>query len=37
MFDYMRLKHYSPKTIKSYVNIVAAYSRHIGHSPESSS
>jgi len=36
MFDYMQLKHYSPKTIKSYVNIVAAYSRHIGHSPESS-
>lgn len=36
MLDYMRLKHYSPSTIKSYVNIVAAYTSHIGHSPESS-
>lgn len=32
----MRLKHYSPNTIKNYVNIVAAYARHIGKRPESS-
>ncbi|MCC6412760.1 MAG: site-specific integrase [Saprospiraceae bacterium] len=34
MLEYMQLKHYSPRTIKSYVNIVAAYARHIGKSPE---
>ena len=34
MLDYMRLKHYSPSTIKSYINVVAAYARHIGKSPE---
>ena len=30
----MRLKGYSPRTIKSYVNMVAAYARHVGKSPE---
>ena len=34
MFEYMQLKHYSRNTIKSYLNIVAAYARHIGKSPE---
>lgn len=31
----MLLKGYSPNTIKSYVNMVAAYARHLGKSPES--
>lgn len=34
MFEYMQLKHYSRNTIKNYLNIVAAYARHIGKSPE---
>lgn len=34
MTEHMRLKGYSPKTIKSYVNLVAAYARHVGKSPE---
>lgn len=34
MLEYMQLKHYSPSTIKNYVNIVAAYARHIGKNPE---
>ena len=36
MLEYMQLKHYSPRTIKSYLNVVAAYTRHIGKNPESS-
>jgi integrase/recombinase XerD len=34
MTEHMRLKGYSPKTIKSYVNIVAVYARYVGKSPE---
>lgn len=34
MTEYMRLKGYSPATIKSYVNMVAAYARHVGKSPD---
>lgn len=34
MTEHMRLRGYSPKTIKSYVNLVAAYARHVGKSPE---
>ena len=34
MIEYMRLKGYSPKTIKSYVNIVSVYARRVGKSPE---
>lgn len=34
MTEHMRLKGYSPRTIKSYVNMVAAYARHVGKSPE---
>lgn len=34
MTEYMRLKGYSPRTIKCYINMAAAYSRHIGKSPE---
>lgn len=34
MTEHMRLKAYSPKTIKSYVNLVAVYARHVGKSPE---
>jgi len=35
MTEYMQLKAYSPRTIKCYVNMVAAYARHVGKSPES--
>ena len=35
MTEHMQLKGYSPKTIKSYVNMVAAYARHLGKKPES--
>lgn len=34
MTEHMRLKGYSHRTIKSYVNLVAAYARHVGKSPE---
>ena len=34
MTEHMRLKGYSPRTIKSYVNMVAVYARHVGKSPE---
>ncbi len=34
MIEHMRLRGYSPKTIKSYVNLVAVYARHVGKSPE---
>ena len=34
MTEYMRLKGYSPATIKSYVNMIAAYARHVGKSPD---
>lgn len=34
MTEHMRLKGYSPRTIKSYVNMVSAYARHVGKSPE---
>ena len=34
MTEHMRLKGYSHRTIKSYVNLVAAYARHVGRSPE---
>ena len=34
MTEHMRLRGYSPRTIKSYVNMVAAYARHVGKSPE---
>lgn len=34
MLEYMQLKHYSPRTIKSYLNVVAAYVRHIDKNPE---
>jgi len=33
MFEYMQLRNYSPATIKSYTNMVAAFARHIGKSP----
>lgn len=35
MIEHMQLKGYSPRTIKCYVNMVAAYARHVGKSPES--
>jgi len=34
MTEHMRLRGYSPRTIKSYVNMVAAYARHVGKGPE---
>lgn len=34
MTEYMQLKGYSPRTIKCYVNMAAAYARHFGKSPE---
>lgn len=34
MLEHMRLKGYSPKTIKCYVNMVSAYARHVEKSPE---
>ena len=34
VLGYMQLKHYSPNTVKSYLNSIAAYARHIGKSPE---
>ena len=34
MLEYMQLKNFSPRTIKSYVGVTAAYARHIGKSPE---
>ncbi len=34
MWEYMQLKHYSPRTIKCYLNLVAAFARYIGKSPE---
>lgn len=34
MLEYMQLKNFSPRTIRSYVNVTAAYARHIGKSPE---
>jgi site-specific recombinase XerD len=34
MIEHMRLKGYSPRTIKSYVNMVSVYARHVGKSPE---
>lgn len=34
MTEHMRLKGYSLRTIKSYVNMVAVYARHVGKSPE---
>lgn len=37
MLEYMQLKHYSPNTIKSCVNIMAAYARHMDKNPELSS
>jgi len=34
MTEHMRLKGFSPRTIKSYLNLVAVYARHVGKSPE---
>ena len=34
MLEYMQLRNYSRSTIKSYINMVAAYARHIGKSPD---
>ena len=34
MTEHMQLKGYSHRTVKSYVNLVAAYARHVGKSPE---
>lgn len=34
MTDHMLLKGYSPKTIKSYVNLIASYARYLGKNPE---
>ncbi len=34
MIEHMRLKGYSHRTIKSYVNLVATYALHVGKSPE---
>jgi len=34
MLEYMQLRNYSPSTIKSYLNMVGAYARHIGKSPD---
>lgn len=34
MTEHMRLRGYSPRTIKSYVNLAAVYARHVGKSPE---
>jgi len=34
MTEHMRLRGYSYRTIKSYVNMVAVYARHVGKSPE---
>ena len=33
MTEHMRLKGCSPRTIKSYVNMVAVYARHVGKIP----
>jgi len=30
MFEYMQLRNYSRATIKSYINMVGAFARHIG-------
>ena len=34
MFEYMQLRNYSRSTIKSYINMVGAFARHIGKSPD---
>jgi site-specific recombinase XerD len=34
MLEYMRLRHYSPRTIKSYLAQVAAFARHLDRSPD---
>jgi integrase/recombinase XerD len=34
MLEHMRLRHYSPRTIKSYLAQVAAFARHLGRSPD---
>ena len=33
-FGHTQLKGYRPRTIKSYVNMVACYAHHVGKSPE---
>jgi integrase/recombinase XerD len=34
MLEHMRLRHYSPRTIKSYLAQVTAFARHLGRSPD---
>jgi len=34
MSDYMQLKHFSPRTIKTYLNQVSQFAKHLGKSPE---
>ena len=34
MIEHMRFRGYSHRTIKSYVNMIAVYARHVGKSPE---
>lgn len=34
MADYMHLKHFSPRTIKIYLNQVSQFAKYLGKSPE---
>lgn len=34
MADYMQLKHFSPRTIKTYLNQVSQFAKYLGKSPE---